>query len=92
MSSKPGFVLRDILGKIPDQPVPESLGIRARLSNGAILDISLAKGGQVLKVSHLPGSGQAIGYQDLVVQPQVSNVVYLMAIDADRERGAKVDG
>ena len=88
--SKAGFVLRDPLGKMPDQPVPESLSLRARLSDGTVLDLVLHRDGQALEIRMVPGSTQIIGYSDLAVLPIVSNVVRIKAIDTHIEKGARV--
>ena len=67
-----GFVLRDPLGRQPDQPITESLSLRAKLSGGAIFDLALARDGTALMIRMLPGSGQSLGYADLGIFPQVS--------------------
>ena len=75
-----GFVLRDPLGRQPDQPIPESLGLRLKLSDGAIFDLGIKKDGTALMIRMVPGSKQAIGYADMGIFPQVSNVVLIRAV------------
>lgn len=90
MSKVVGFVLRDPLGRQPEQPVPESLSLRARLADGTIIDMGMVRDGTAIEVRLLPGSGQYIGFVDLAIFPQVSNVVLIKAVPTELEKGAKV--